>query len=158
MNPIPKKVLTLCLAVDSDRVLLGMKKRGFGAGRWNGFGGKLEPGETVDKAARREMLEEVGLTIGKMVKIGQIEFEWQGNPEIHEVHLFRVDTFEGVPVETEEMRPQWFDFDELPFDSMWPDDRFWFPTFLDGRFFKARFLFGPHDKILDHMITETDAY
>ncbi len=157
-NDVPKKILTLCLAVDDSRVLLGMKKRGFGAGRWNGFGGKLEPGETVDQAARREMLEELGVTIGKMEKVGHFEFEWQGKPEIHEVHLFKVFDFEGNPTETEEMRPQWFDFDAIPFDSMWPDDRLWFPTFLEGRFFKGTFLFGPGDSVLDYSITETDPF
>ena len=153
-----KKVLTLCLAVDSDRVLLGMKKRGFGAGRWNGFGGKLEPGETVEQAAKREMKEEVGLTIQTMERVGNLEFEFQGNPELLEVHLFRVDTFDGIPVETEEMRPQWFGTDELPFHAMWPDDPHWFPLFLQGRTFKGRFLFGPGDQILDCVLTETDVF
>lgn len=54
-----QKVLTLCVLVNDDRVLLGMKKRGFGVGRWNGFGGKLELHETVEEAARREIFEEV---------------------------------------------------------------------------------------------------
>ena len=50
-----KKVLTLVLVRDvpQRRILLGMKKRGFGAGKWNGFGGKLEPGESVQEAAKR---------------------------------------------------------------------------------------------------------
>ncbi len=48
-----KKLYTLVFLVDDDRVLLGMKKRGFGAGKWNGFGGKVEPGETIEEAAIR---------------------------------------------------------------------------------------------------------
>ncbi len=154
----PKKILTLCIAVDDNRVLLGMKKRGFGVGRWNGFGGKLAPGETVEQAARREMLEEAGVTIGKMEKLGLIEFEWQGNPEIHEVHLFKVHSFADNPIETEEMKPQWFGFDEIPFHSMWADDPLWFPLFLDNRTFKAYFLFAPGDRILDYTLTETDTF
>ena len=40
------KLLTLVIPVDDDkRVLLGLKKRGFGEGYYNGFGGKVEPGE-----------------------------------------------------------------------------------------------------------------
>ena len=104
------------------------------------------------------MFEEAGVTIGKMEKLGHIEFEWKGNPEIHEVHLFRVHSIEGIPVETEEMRPQWFDFDEIPFHSMWADDSLWFPLFLENRTFKANFLFGPGDKILDYTLTETDTF
>ncbi|MBI5421702.1 8-oxo-dGTP diphosphatase [Candidatus Peregrinibacteria bacterium] len=159
MDPIStKKPLTLCLAVDSNRVLLGMKKRGFGAGRWNGFGGKLAPGENIEQAARREMLEEAGVTIGAMERVARMEFEWQGNPVIHEVHLFRVDTFDGTPVETEEMRPQWFTHDQIPFDTMWPDDPLWFPLFLAGKNFIAKILFGPEDRILSCELTETDTF
>ena len=49
----PNKLLTLLFVVESDRVLLGMKKRGFGAGRWNGFGGKVDLDETIEEAAKR---------------------------------------------------------------------------------------------------------
>lgn len=47
------RVFTLVLVVQPSRVLLGMKKRGFGAGLWNGFGGKVQPGESIEEAARR---------------------------------------------------------------------------------------------------------
>ena len=47
------KLLTLVLVCNADKVLLGMKKRGFGEGRWNGFGGKVETGETIPEAAVR---------------------------------------------------------------------------------------------------------
>eukprot|EP00056_Hartaetosiga_gracilis_P017259 m.6783 g.6783 ORF g.6783 m.6783 type:complete len:151 (-) comp5533_c0_seq1:454-906(-) len=54
------KPLTLVFAFadeDRKRILLGMKKRGFGKGKFNGFGGKLEKGETVEEAAVRELQE-----------------------------------------------------------------------------------------------------
>ena len=47
------KILSLVLIRESARVLLGMKKRGFGQGRWNGFGGKVEKGETILQGAIR---------------------------------------------------------------------------------------------------------
>ena len=47
------KLYTLAFVLDSRRILLGMKKRGFGAGRWNGFGGKVDPGESIEGAAKR---------------------------------------------------------------------------------------------------------
>ena len=55
-----KKILTLCVIYQHPRVLLGMKKRGFGKGRWNGFGGKVKEGETIEEATKRETLEEAG--------------------------------------------------------------------------------------------------
>lgn len=52
-----RKILTLLLIHQANRVLLGMKKRGFGQGRYNGFGGKVEKGETIIEAAIRETIE-----------------------------------------------------------------------------------------------------
>lgn len=49
----PNKLMTILFVLEPGRVLLGMKKRGFGAGRWNGFGGKVQEGETVEEGAIR---------------------------------------------------------------------------------------------------------
>src|SRR4051812_34321108 len=104
-----KKLLTLIVIHQGDKVLLGMKKRGFGAGRWNGFGGKLHEGETIEQAAFRELKEEIGIETQKLDKRGIIQFSWKAKPEeILEVHIFKVDTFLGEPSEGEEMKPQWF--------------------------------------------------
>ena len=151
-----KKILTLCLVHNHPRVLLGMKKRGFGAGRWNGFGGKIQGEETIEEAARREMLEEAGIELRDIEKRGIIEFEFQGNPEILEVHIFRSENFEGEPTESEEMKPAWYHVDEVPFEEMWPDDIHWFPLFLGGKKFKGKFLFGPGDSILEQELLEVE--
>lgn len=151
-----KKILTLCLLYNHPRILLGLKKRGFGAGRWNGFGGKLQPGETIEQAAKREFLEEADIQVGDIEKVGIIDFEFQGSPEILEMHVFRANDFSGEPKETEEMKPQWFNVAELPFGNgeMWPDDKYWFPMFLAGKKFKGKFLFGKDDVVLEHQVTE----
>jgi 8-oxo-dGTP diphosphatase/2-hydroxy-dATP diphosphatase len=150
-----KKILTLCLVVEEGRVLLGMKKRGFGAGRWNGFGGKVEAGETIEVGAKREMQEESGVMIERMEKMGIHEFAFEAKPgEILEVHVFRVDEFSGTPGETEEMRPQWFTTDAIPYNEMWPDDIHWLPVFLVGKKFRTRFLFGENDQILENEVRE----
>ena len=59
----PKKLLTLVFLREGEKVLLGMKKRGFGEGKWNGFGGKVEAGETIIEAAAREVKEECGYIV-----------------------------------------------------------------------------------------------
>lgn len=151
-----KKILTLCIVHQHPRVLLGMKKRGFGAGRWNGFGGKVADGETIEEAARRELQEEAGIHARALARAGVLEFSWDGKPEVLEVHLFRATDFTGEPQETEEMRPQWFHIDEIPFDTMWPDDRHWMPLFLAGKKFKARFIFDAADVMIDHSLLEAD--
>ncbi|CEI89301.1 hypothetical protein RMCBS344292_03666 [Rhizopus microsporus] len=55
-----KKLLTLILTLNKkeQKVLLGMKKRGFGANKFNGFGGKVELGETIEEGARRELFKQ----------------------------------------------------------------------------------------------------
>ena len=149
-----KKILTLCIIHQHPRVLLGMKKRGFGEGKWNGFGGKVTSGETIEEAARREIREEAGIEVRDLKKIGMIDFEFQNDPEILEVHIFRSTSFFGNPMETEEMRPQWFSVDEIPFPHMWPDDSYWFPLFLSGKTFKGKFFFQDNDTILGHELRE----
>lgn len=146
------KILTLCIVCENNRVLLGLKKRGFGAGRWNGFGGKLHDGETIEKATRRELTEEAGITALDLNKLGVLEFSWEGKPEILEVHIFKVNEFSGEPKESEEMKPQWFEINQIPFDLMWPDDRYWLPLFLENKKFKGRFLFGENDVVQSHYL------
>ncbi len=122
-------------------VLLGMKKRGFGEGQWNGFGGKIEAGETIEDAALRELKEEVNLEARALSKVGILEFSFESDPVVLEVHVFKVTDFFGEPVESEEMRPEWFTFDAIPFERMWPDDRHWFPYLLSNKQFRGVFQF-----------------
>ncbi|HLD61888.1 MAG TPA: 8-oxo-dGTP diphosphatase [Patescibacteria group bacterium] len=145
-----KKILTLCIIHQHPKILLGLKKRGFGMGRWNGFGGKIENGETIEDAAKRELLEEAGIVVENLEQFGTLEFSWEGKPEILEVHIFKALDFKGEPAESEEMKPQWFDVSEIPFDKMWSDDKYWFPLFLTDKKFNGKFLFGENDVVLEH--------
>ncbi|OHB20219.1 MAG: hypothetical protein A2939_03365 [Parcubacteria group bacterium RIFCSPLOWO2_01_FULL_48_18] len=149
-----KKLLTLCIIYQHPKILLGMKKRGFGAGRWNGFGGKVYDGEVIEDAAKREIQEEMGIKVENLDKVGIIDFEFKGNPEILQVHIFKSDNFSGEPTESEEMKPQWFHIDGIPFKEMWPDDIYWMPLFLSGKRFKGKFLFGESDIILEQELVE----
>jgi 8-oxo-dGTP diphosphatase/2-hydroxy-dATP diphosphatase len=148
------KLLTLCLITKDHQVLLGMKKRGFGEGRWNGFGGKVAGGETIEEAAIRETKEEAGIDVLNLTEVGVLEFEFKGNPQILEVHVFTTSEYTGSPSESEEMRPEWFDFDAVPYTLMWPDDKFWLPLVLAGKKIKGRFAFGPGDAIIEHHLEE----
>lgn len=136
------KVLTNLYVVQDARVLLGMKKRGFGAGKWNGFGGKVEEGETIEAAADRELREEAGIAVTDKERIGIIKYKYAGKPNPLEVHVFRASRVVGEPTETEEMVPRWFSADELPLASMWADDPFWFKFLLSGERFEASFSFA----------------
>lgn len=147
------KTLTLCIIQQNDQVLLGMKKRGFGAGRWNGFGGKVEAGETIQDAALREVREEVGIIPRDLRSRGILNFHFKNDPVILEVHLFSANVFDSEPTESDEMRPQWFTHNAIPYDSMWPDDRFWLPQFLAGKNIRGEFYFKDTDTLLSHSVT-----
>ncbi len=129
-TPTYKKT-TIVFPFQGDQVLLGMKKRGFGEGWWNGFGGKLEPGETYEASAQRETLEEVGVHIVDLVHLADIHFYFEGKLQIVS-KVYRCK-YMGDPVETEEMRPEFFSPDELPYDSMWPGDDAWIPKMFEAK-------------------------
>lgn len=136
------KQLTLCLIYEDGKILLGLKKRGFGQGRWNGFGGKLQENETIEQAAIRELKEESGIHAHELEKKGIIQFQFQEDIDDLEVHIFHVINFNGEPIESEEMKPQWFEKEKIPYEEMWSDDKHWMPLFLEGKKFKGNFLFG----------------
>jgi 8-oxo-dGTP pyrophosphatase MutT (NUDIX family) len=148
------KLLTLCIVHENNRVLLGMKKRGFGAGRYNGFGGKVGSGETIEEAAKREVKEEALITPTNLVKQGVIEFTFTTHQDVLQVHIFKTTAYTGEAGESEEMRPEWFEANKIPFEEMWKDDIFWFPLFLQNKMFKGKFHFDDKDEILEKELKE----
>lgn len=146
------KLLTLCIVHQNDKVLLGMKKRGFGEGRFNGFGGKVATGETIEEGAIREMQEEAGITPHDLHKLGILHFTFTTHSDVLEVHVFKATVYEGEAGESEEMRPQWFHISEIPFEDMWKDDILWFSYFLQNKKFKGKFHFNDKDEILTYAL------
>lgn len=134
------KLGTLLFLFDQrGRVLLGLKKAGFGAGKWNGFGGKIMPGENKEAAAVREMFEESGLAVeSKELKlVSEVDFYFAGN------HAFRVFVFfawkwSGQEIETKEMKPQWFRLIDVPYQEMWAGDSKWLSLVFAGQKIRAR--------------------
>ena len=143
-----KIVTNLVLVYDDEKILLGMKKRGFGKGKWNGFGGKVEKKETVKDAAMREIVEETFIKIKNSDAVkerGTVNFYFEGkDDETQEVHFFSIPSSEiiGEPKETEEMLPKWFKHTEIPFEKMWVDDIYWMPILLSGKNFSGEFYFN----------------
>lgn len=134
---------TLMFIVDEEagRVLLIRKKRGLGAGKINGPGGKMDPGETSLECAVRETQEELGVTALEPVKHGELWFQFVDGLALH-VDVFRATRWQGEPVETPEAIPLWTSLAELPFEEMWADDRFWLAEVLvEKKHFIGRFLF-----------------
>jgi len=139
-----RKILTIGIIRQEAKILLGMKLRGFGAGRWNGPGGKFEKEKDSDVEAsfKREALEESALAIGQIEQVGFIEFEFSDEPgEVRETFVFKVLAYDGQPEDSEEMRWQWFDEKDIPYGEMWKADRLWLPAILAGKKIHGRFLY-----------------
>ena len=131
-------------------ICLAMKKRGFGVGRWNGTGGKVSEGESIEDATIRETEEEIFVTPRNLKKVALLHFTFLHNPDFDQnVHVFITGEWEGEPTESEEMKPAWVPVDNVPYDAMWPDDIFWLPEVLNGNGIEASFTFGPGDTIED---------
>ena len=125
---------------DRGRILLIDKKRGLGAGKVNGPGGRVEAGETPAEAAVRETREEVGLEVRDPVEAAQLAFEFTDGLRLH-VTVYLATTYGGTLVETDEAAPFWEDERAIPYDRMWADDRLWLPDVLAGRYVEGRFGF-----------------
>lgn len=137
---------TLCLLIKENEILLAMKKKGFGVGKWNGVGGKFnsEKDKNIDETALREIEEEIGVKATKIEKAGLFSFYFPNKKEWNQdVHLYLVNTWEGEPRESDEVCPKWFDKNNPPFDKMWDDDRIWLPKILAGEKIRGIFTFDP---------------
>jgi 8-oxo-dGTP diphosphatase len=137
-NPVERA--TLLFIRKNGKLLLINKKRGLGAGKINGPGGRLEPRETPRQAAIREVREELRVTPTGIRKAGELLFQFANGHSIHG-YVFTATGIEGKPRETTEAKPKWFSVNEIPYGKMWADDRIWVPHMLAGRKFTGRFLF-----------------
>lgn len=136
----PTDHATLLFVIQDERVLLIRKKRGLGAGKISGPGGRLEPGETAAEAAVRELEEELRIRTEEPTFCGEHFFQFTDGYGLH-VTVFKADHYSGTPTETDEAAPLWFSTSALPYDDMWEDDRHWFPHLLAGRLFRGHYIF-----------------
>ena len=141
------KEFTLAVAQQYDDVLMGLKNPSrFGGGFWNFPGGKPETGETYAKAALREFSQESGLVAKSYHAAGVLDFEFVEGPVLRRVHLFVIDAWEGELRETtpedEIIELRWFNRHRMPYEQMFPADRYWFPFFAEGKPFPKKFLYN----------------
>lgn len=148
---VPRDTATLVFVVREGQVLLIRKKRGLGAGKINGPGGRLDPGETPAACAAREVAEELRVQPVGLRAFGELRFQFVDGYAIH-VHVFRADDILGTPTETDEAAPLWVPVSGIPYEEMWADDRSWLPHLLAGRHFEGWFVFDG-DRMLAQRVT-----
>lgn len=148
----PTERATLLFIIQDERILLIHKKRGLGAGKINGPGGRIDPGETPQECAVREIQEELCITALRAEQAGELSFQFVDGYALH-CTVFTATAFEGTPAETDEAIPLWFDVNAIPYDKMWQDDHLWMPLMLEGKTFKGFFVFDG-DHMLDYGVDD----
>ena len=146
----PRVHATLLFVVREGKILLIRKKRGFGAGKINGPGGKVDSDETPLQSALRETLEELGVTPLDTEQRGELHFQFRDGHSLHCV-VFLAQDFKGQPRETDEAAPLWTPLDAIPYDKMWADDRYWLPLLIRGARFTGFFEFDG-EQLLHHKV------
>jgi 8-oxo-dGTP pyrophosphatase MutT (NUDIX family) len=154
---------SICVPVDLDskgkvvRVLLGLKKLGCPPmiGKYYAFGGHIEEGENSCQAMKRELTEENGTKALSWESVGCIRWFLPALPEWKpgSCYVYLVYSFSGDPVETDEMKPKWFNIDEIPYQNMWDDTKIWLPVVLEGLKFRGDFWYSK-EKI--NLLTRVD--
>ena len=149
------RIETVSIIYQHPKILLGMKKARFGKGRYNGFGGGVRPGENLIKSAIRETEEESGIIIQNPLLMGNLYFRFQSKEEQdHDVYFFKVSCYTGELKESEEMKFEWFHIDQIPYEQMWPIDKYWLPLLLKGVLFMGKVKYNLEGKIATHKIKE----
>ncbi|KAJ2236605.1 Nudix (Nucleoside diphosphate linked moiety X)-type motif 1 [Coemansia sp. RSA 485] len=140
---------------EKTKILLGRKKRGLGEGLWNGFGGKPDAGETMDQCTSRELEEECGIRAEEMTCVGILYMDCTTGRNYH-IPVYIATKYSGEPVETEEMKPKWYDAsaEALPYENMHKEAKVWWPVMLSGKPFIARFLFEGENFSYNIQITD----
>lgn len=149
----------VCYLKQNDEVLLGLRKKvslGLGENLIAGIGGKVGDNpeikdETFSEALIRECREEIGIKITSFEEMGKVRFIFPHKPKWNQVvKVYVVSKWEGIPQETEAIKPLWYKIDELPKEQMWDDNSYWVPKVLSGEKINIVFLYGEDNKVKEY--------
>jgi len=151
---------------DGGRVCLGVRKKvssGLGENLIAGIGGKVGDSleiqnETSGKAMDREVSEEIGVKVLEKQQMGRVRFIFSHKPPDskwnQDVMIYSITRWEGMPSETESIKPMWFDIGEIPWERMWADNEYWLPKVLSGQRVDAIFLYSDDNKVVEYRFDE----
>jgi 8-oxo-dGTP diphosphatase len=148
------KLATLCyIRKDSHTLMIHRvkKENDMHAGKWNGLGGKLEPSETPEECAIREIWEESGLQVKHLILKGIITFPTFDDQEDWYTFIFVIDEFEGQLIDSPEGYLKWIPDEELLDLNIWPGDRIFIPWLERAEFFSAKFVYQ-NKELVEHSV------
>ena len=138
------KLTTLCYLRRGGKTLMlhrVKKKNDVHEGKWNGLGGKMEPGETPEECIIREVREESGLVLRNPSLRGILTFPGFADEEDWYVFLFTGTDFEGELIESPEGHLQWVPNEEVPSLPLWEGDKIFLPWLEQPKFFSGKFVY-----------------
>jgi 8-oxo-dGTP diphosphatase len=141
-----------------QQILLGRKKKGFGAGKIMGLGGHVDAGESEAACALREVREEAGIVIvpSSATQRATFTFVFPTRPDWNAVvTVFFGQRWNGQIRESDEITPEWFDVDCIPFNQMWDDEAHWLPRVLKGELLTGTITYDDSCMLVEHAELKT---
>ena len=138
------KLATLCYVIDKKKnstlmIYRNKKLNDYHEGKWNGLGGKFEPGESPEECAAREIEEESGLRVTSVRMRGFITFPLFDGIDDWYVFLFTATEFRGELIDSAEGDLEWIPNDKLTKINLWDGDKIFIPWLFEDKFFSAKF-------------------
>ena len=153
------KEAVLGYLIRKDEILLAYKKRGFGKGLYNGFGGKREATESFEDTLIREANEELDVTPTLFHKKAELLFFdaiKNSFKKEFKVKVYLIYEWRGEAKESEEVIPKWFKITKIPYEAMWEDDKYWLPAVLSNKEVVADFyykgLYNKNPSLIKHRL------
>ena len=113
MTDAPLPAVSIAL-VDGDRVLLVRRGRAPAKGLFAFPGGRVEDGETLEQAVRRELSEETGLATGPVALVETLDIEREGSGASFRLHVFTASHIGGSLVAGDDAdEAAWFSLAEM---------------------------------------------
>ncbi len=141
----------LGIVIKDGKILLCLKKRGFGMWLWNSAWWKIKDCEDMEECMIRELKEETNLDATNLELSWILYFYFPDNPDWdNECHVFRINDFAWVAEETEEMKPEWYNLDQIPYDKMWKDDIIWLPRIIAWEYIEYELYFDKEWWVADY--------
>ncbi len=139
------KLATLCYVRHEGRTLMlhrVKKARDMHAGKWNGLGGKFEAGESPEDCARREILEESGLEVGRLELKGFLSFPgFQGDDDWYAFVFLAFEPRGDLLDDPAEGHLAWIADAQLTQLPLWAGDHVFLPWLDRPGFFSACFVY-----------------